>query len=369
MTVTLVDTTPPTLTLPAAMTVTAVGPLTPVSYAVSATDNIDASVTPTCNQPSGSSFPVGTTTVNCSATDSHGNTANGSFTITVVDQTAPLLTVPVNQVVGATSSAGAAVAYSVSATDDVSGAVTPSCAPASGSVFPARRTTTVTCSAHDAAGNSSSKFFTVTVGDPPPPSAKAANVATRPNDVQNLSIRVAGRTVVLTWGLPSSGGIDHVAVLRTQGKGARRVTVYKGSGTRLVDQRLKTGISYQYLVVAYDKTGNQSMGVVALARIPSRALLGPADGQRVSAPVVLRWQTAAGARFYNVQVFRGHKKVFSTWPTKAKLIIGSHWTYAGHRQQLLPGRYTWYVWPAHGTRKAPKYQQLEGLSTFVVVSV
>jgi hypothetical protein len=32
---------------------------------------------------SGSSFPVGTTTVTCSATDSHGNTATGSFAVTV----------------------------------------------------------------------------------------------------------------------------------------------------------------------------------------------------------------------------------------------------------------------------------------------
>jgi hypothetical protein len=369
VTVTLVDTTPPTLTVPAAMTVTAVGPLTPVSYTVSATDNIDASVTPTCDQPSGSSFPIGTTTVHCTATDSHGNTGNNSFTVTVVDQTAPVLTVPANEVIPATSSAGAVVAYSVSATDDVSGAVAPSCAPASGAMFPALKTTTVTCSAHDAAGNSSSKFFTVTVGDPPRPSAKAANIATRPNDVQNLVIRVASRTVILTWGLPSGGGIDHVAVLRTHGKGAKPVTVYRGSGTRLVDQRLKTGASYQYLVIAYDKSGNQSMGVVALARIPSQALLGPADGQRVSAPVVLRWRPAAGATFYNVQVFRGHQKVLSTWPTKAKLIIGSQWTYAGHREHFLPGRYTWYVWPARGMRKAPKYQPLEGLSSFFLVSV
>ena len=37
----------------------------------------------TCNPVSGSSFPVGTTTVNCSATDAHHNTAKGSFKVTV----------------------------------------------------------------------------------------------------------------------------------------------------------------------------------------------------------------------------------------------------------------------------------------------
>ena len=37
----------------------------------------------TCTPPSGSIFAPGATTVNCSATDSHGNTASGSFTVTV----------------------------------------------------------------------------------------------------------------------------------------------------------------------------------------------------------------------------------------------------------------------------------------------
>src|SRR5262249_17355915 len=36
-----------------------------------------------CNPPSGSTFPVGTTTVNCTATDALGNSANCSFMVTV----------------------------------------------------------------------------------------------------------------------------------------------------------------------------------------------------------------------------------------------------------------------------------------------
>jgi hypothetical protein len=36
-----------------------------------------------CTPASGTSFSAGTTTVNCSATDSHNNTANGSFKVTV----------------------------------------------------------------------------------------------------------------------------------------------------------------------------------------------------------------------------------------------------------------------------------------------
>jgi hypothetical protein len=48
-----------------------------------AIDNLDGVVSVTCTPASGSTFGVGTTTVNCSATDAHGNTATGSFTVTV----------------------------------------------------------------------------------------------------------------------------------------------------------------------------------------------------------------------------------------------------------------------------------------------
>jgi hypothetical protein len=38
-----------------------------------------------CSPPSGSSFPLGTTTVSCTAIDGAGNTASCSFTVTVFD--------------------------------------------------------------------------------------------------------------------------------------------------------------------------------------------------------------------------------------------------------------------------------------------
>ncbi|MBI3414496.1 MAG: DUF5011 domain-containing protein [Verrucomicrobia bacterium] len=48
------------------------------------------SVTVVCNPPSGSSFPVGTNVVNCTATDSAGNTATCSFNVVVNDTEAPV---------------------------------------------------------------------------------------------------------------------------------------------------------------------------------------------------------------------------------------------------------------------------------------
>ncbi len=78
------DASPPTLSLPAATTVDATGPAgATVSYSVSASDLVDSTPTLTCSPASGSVFPIGTTTVNCTATDDAGNFASGSFTVTV----------------------------------------------------------------------------------------------------------------------------------------------------------------------------------------------------------------------------------------------------------------------------------------------
>jgi hypothetical protein len=81
----LVDTVPPTIITPGDFTVVASGPEgSVVFYTVSATDNIDANPQLTCEPASGSTFPVGETAVTCTATDSSGNTAIASFTVTVV---------------------------------------------------------------------------------------------------------------------------------------------------------------------------------------------------------------------------------------------------------------------------------------------
>ena len=94
VTYSIVDTTAPALTLPANTTAEATGPTgAAVTFTATATDAVGpANPGVTCVPASGSTFPLGTTTVNCSATDSAGNTGNGSFTVTVQDTTAPAIT-------------------------------------------------------------------------------------------------------------------------------------------------------------------------------------------------------------------------------------------------------------------------------------
>jgi hypothetical protein len=84
------DTRPPVLTLPADMVVEANAPGgAAASFVAVATDVADGSIPVTCAPVSGSFFAVGKTTVNCQATDSSGNTRNGSFNVNVKDTTAP----------------------------------------------------------------------------------------------------------------------------------------------------------------------------------------------------------------------------------------------------------------------------------------
>jgi len=84
------DTTAPQLSLPADMVLTAlqVSGAT-ASFTATATDDTSP-LNPevSCVPVSGSTFPIGQTTVNCSAVDDAGNVASGSFTVTV-------LTVPI----------------------------------------------------------------------------------------------------------------------------------------------------------------------------------------------------------------------------------------------------------------------------------
>ena len=160
------DNTPPALVLPDDSTVegdTGGGAI--AAYVVSATDSEDAiAPTPDCSPTLGAVLPLGTTTVHCSATDSGGLTTDGTFDITVIDTTAPVLHgMPADRAVTTADPAGVHVSYlAPTATDVVDPDPDVACVPATGSLFPVG-STTVTCTATDASGNASSHAFVVDV--------------------------------------------------------------------------------------------------------------------------------------------------------------------------------------------------------------
>jgi hypothetical protein len=122
------DVTPPTLHLPGDITVEATDTAgTNVEYSVTASDDRDPNPTVTCSPSSGSFFPVGTTTVNCQATDASGNVATGSFLVHVYEPLQLSVTVNRQGTVGAqtgVATISGAVTCSRAISVDLSGMLT-----------------------------------------------------------------------------------------------------------------------------------------------------------------------------------------------------------------------------------------------------
>ena len=170
--VTVQDTTPPTVTPPAPVTAEATGPGgAAVSYgAASASDLVDGSVAASCAPASGSTFPLGSTTVTCTATDSHGNTGSATTTVLVHDTTPPTVHAPKSITVVAPAGTNvldssnpeiAAFLAGATATDLVD--PSPTITVTGTRLFPVGSTSTITFTATDDSGNSASATSTVTV--------------------------------------------------------------------------------------------------------------------------------------------------------------------------------------------------------------
>ena len=171
------------------------------------------------------------------------------------------------------------------------------------------------------------------------------------------------KVVRVTWKRPADAAA--IEVERTPGVDGRTSTVvYQGRGESFVDRSVRAGAVYRYEIRAFDAAGN--VGTLQVSTGQAQALHRPAAGAVVRAPVVLAWKAAANARFYNVQLYRGGRKVLSAWPKGSTFRLGRGWVYAGAKQSLRPGLYRWYVWPARGTRERPVYGAVLGSSTFRV---
>ena len=167
--VTVNDTDATLVGVPADITVDATGTTgAVVTYVPPTLSDEDPAPPPvSCDTPSGSTFPIGTTTVTCFGfTDEATSPVTASFNVTVLDTDLALSGVPADITVDATSPSGATVTYAPpTAVDEDPTAPVVSCDHPSGSTFPIG-VTPVTCTALDPDDlNSASATFTVTVRD------------------------------------------------------------------------------------------------------------------------------------------------------------------------------------------------------------
>jgi hypothetical protein len=225
--VTVRDTTPPTLTVPAnivAEATSAAGAV--VTFTTSATDLVDDDVAILCTPASGSTFAIATTQVDCTATDDYGNHDDKSFDVKVQDTTPPAIAPHADILaVEATGPSGAPVNYTSPAwTDAVSGSGNANCLPASGSTF-ALGTNTVHCRAQDGAGNQATSTFAIQVVDKTPPTlALPSNIteeATGPTGAVATFTATANDIVsgnVPVTCVPASGSTFGLAAAPTKAK-------------------------------------------------------------------------------------------------------------------------------------------------------
>jgi hypothetical protein len=160
----LVNTIPPTLTVPADIVKEAAGPITPVDLGKATVDGICKPITVT-NDASSLDLPLGTTLVTWTAKDANGLTTTNIQNVTIVDTTPPLVTAPANMTVEATGQITKVDIRAATATDVVGVVSLSNDAPAS---FPLGATA-VTWTARDAAGNFGTAIQIVVVMDTTPP--------------------------------------------------------------------------------------------------------------------------------------------------------------------------------------------------------
>lgn len=169
VTFTVVDTTPPSITAPGPVTAYTGAGATTCDTVVdpgTATGSDNCGSVTITRSPSGNTFPVGATTITWTAKDGANNTTTATQTVTVIDNTPPVVSCPANITTYLplnTTATSMTVSYpAATATDNCGGPINIGYSIASGSTFSVG-TTPVTVTATDTHGNTASCTFTVTV--------------------------------------------------------------------------------------------------------------------------------------------------------------------------------------------------------------
>jgi hypothetical protein len=187
-----------------------------------------------------------------------------------------------------------------------------------------------------------------------------------PGGVTDVRATAGNRSVLVRWRSPSDRDFDRVVMTRASSGVAERI-IYSGRGEQFADRSVRNGIRYIYELRSLDRSGNASAGVRFAATPKALPLFSPRPNARVASAPMLRWAAVRGASYYNVQLYRGSRKVLSAWPRANRLKLRPRWTFLGQRERLAPGVYHWFVWPGRGLRSRPSYGPVLGQSSFVVV--
>jgi hypothetical protein len=298
-----------------------------------------------CSQAPYGGPDSGGATVAGHCVDVAGHVGSGAFSLRY-DSTAPSVSGGLDRPPDANGWYNRPVKLALSASDNASGVAGCEQPTYAG---PDSAETSISGSCSDNAGNAAGQTAALKYDATPPALTKLT--AARDN-----------HSVVLSWA--GSADVASVTVQRTPvAKNAKTTTIYRGTARNIRDGRLTNGRRYNYVVTVVDPAGNTASGKASA--VP-HALRAPLEGVRVRRPPLLVWWPARLATYYNVQIYRGKRKVLSIWPRKTQLKLGRSWRFEGRTIRFLPGRYRWYVFPGYGARKANRYGKLHGGSFFFV---
>ena len=153
----------------------------------------------------------------------------------------------------------------------------------------------------DAAGNTAAGAQTLSYDATPP-------------SIGDLEVSRNAGTALIRWRASPDVVLSEV-VRSADADGAPTSRLYSGSATTFDDATASATASYRYTVTGFDPAGNAASATITTAGLSGAALL-PVDRARVSRAPLLRWKRKRGATYYNVQLFRGSRKILSAWPKK-----------------------------------------------------
>ncbi|MCF8275740.1 MAG: HYR domain-containing protein [Flavobacteriales bacterium] len=253
-----------------------------------ATDQCSVTLSQTAGLPSGSAFPIGTSTVTYQAVDPYSHVTTHSFTVTVTDNQNPTVACPVNPSANAPSGNCAAnVSFTTpTPSDNCPGATVAQIAgPTSGSSFPVGNTT-VTFRATDAAGNTGDCSFQVEVLDIEDPAISC------PANINTVSTNGSCGALV-TYSTPV--GTDNCSGVQT--------VLTAGYPTGLSFPSGTTTVTY----LAIDASGNQNdcSFTVTVDPVPNGTLSLPPTSVCQGNPTDITFTFSSGSGPFNVSFTDG----------------------------------------------------------------
>ena len=335
-----------------------------VDYALpGATDAVDPNPSVNCSPDSGSTFAVGSTPVNCEASDNDGNESTSQFSVLVQQGPTPDPPQLTPHVPALTNKTSANFEFSVDsgmgpecrltgpgATDTFGPCTTDSSQSYTGLQEGAYG---FTVQATNGIGNVSQKSFSWTID------------RTKPAAVAKFRAHARDKIVRLEWKQPIDVDYDHVRILRRRvGAELWKTIATRGSATAFKDTAVQNDVRYRYRIQSVDKARNSSAGAEVNGR-PSK-IYSPVYGAIRRSPPLIDWTPVRNATYYNVQVWRNGHKVLSRWPLRSSTRMRSRWTFIGRTLSFTSGHYVVYAWPGFGSKASANYGPLLGWTSFEV---